>query len=227
MTRSTLLTIAKIAVAAVLIWWVLSLAGGWHNVTASMQNIRLDIWVLGTTCLFLATCLSIVRWFMLMRSVGVETTLWTIFRLGWIGVFFNNVLPGLTGGDLAKAVYATRDHPNQRTDAVISVIVDRVIGIVALALIAAVVIPFDLQRYGQVAALIYGFLAAAALGALLTLSRRVKSRLRASSTVASLLAFARGIAAALRRLTEKLGRKPKPAGPSDSLLSKIDRAVSI
>ncbi|HZL99647.1 MAG TPA: lysylphosphatidylglycerol synthase transmembrane domain-containing protein, partial [Planctomycetota bacterium] len=191
MKRSTLVAILKLGLAAVLIWWVLSLAGGWQNVSASLANIRFEIWVLGCLCLLAATCLSIVRWFMLMRSVGVETTAWTVFRLGWIGVFFNNVLPGLTGGDLAKAVYATRDHPNQRTDAVISVIVDRVIGIVALALIAAVVIPFDLSRYGQVALLIYGFLAAAALGALVTLSRRVKARLRASPAVTATLAFAR------------------------------------
>jgi glycosyltransferase 2 family protein len=227
-TRSTLFTIVKIAVAAALIWWVLSLAGGWRNVQQSMEGIRLDIWVLGSLCLLLATCLSILRWFMLMRSVGVETTAWTVFRLGWIGVFFNNALPGLTGGDLAKAIYATRDHPNQRTDAVISVIVDRVIGIVALALIAAVVIPFDFSRYGQVAIGIYGFLAVAALGALVTLSRRVKSRLRASAMIGSLLAFARGVGERLRRVAERLGRKPKRAAQSrDSLLGKIDRAVSI
>lgn len=228
MSRSTVVAILKIALAAALIWWVLSLAGGWRNVQQSMEGIRLEIWMLGSLCLLLATCLSILRWFMLMRSVGVETTAWTVFRLGWIGVFFNNALPGLTGGDLAKAVYATRDHPNQRTDAVISVIVDRIIGIVALALIAAVVIPFDFSRYGQVAALIYGFLAAAALGALVTLSRRVKSRLRASPTVGSLLAFARRVADRLHRLAEKLGKRPRPArAPGDSLLGKIDRAVSI
>ena len=231
MKRSTLVAILKIAFAALLVWWVLRQAGGWQNVRGSMQGIRLDIWVLGSACLLSATCLSIFRWFMLMRSVGVQTTAWTVFRLGWIGVFFNNALPGLTGGDLAKAIYATRDHPNQRTDAVISVIVDRVIGIVALALIAAVVIPFDLSRYGQVAVLIYGFLAAAALGALVTLSRRVKSRLRASTTVTSLLAAFRRAADAVRGGVARLGRRQRPAAaaapPDASLLSKVDRAVSI
>ena len=228
MSRSAIVTLLKIAIAAALIWWVLNLAGGPRTVLQSMQGIRIPTWMLGSLCLLLATCLSIVRWFMLMRSVGVETTAWTIFRLGWIGVFFNNVLPGLTGGDLAKAVYATRDHPNQRTDAVISVIVDRIIGIVALALIAAAVIPFDLSRYGQVAVLIYGFLAAAALGALVTLSRRVKSRLRASPTVAWLLAVARGVAERGRRLAERFGKRPRPTGaPRESLLGKVDRAVSI
>lgn len=227
MKRSTLFTILKIAFAAALIWWVLRQAGGWRNVRNSMAHMRLDLWLLGTMALLAATCISIVRWFMLMRSVGVETTGWTVFRLGWIGVFFNNVVPGLTGGDLVKAVIATRDHPTQRTDAVISVIVDRVIGIVALALIAAVVIPFDFSRYGQVAVGIYGFLAAAALGALLTLSRRVKHRLRASALAAALVALARRLADRLRRLAERFGRKPRPATAQDSLLGKIDRAVSM
>lgn len=207
MKRSTLFTILKIAFAGVLIWWVLRQAGGWRNVRSSMANMRLDVWLLGAVALLAATCISIVRWFMLMRSVGLDTTAWTIFRLGWIGVFFNNVVPGLTGGDLVKAVYATRDHPTQRTDAVISVIVDRVIGIVALALIAAVVIPFDLDRYGQVALGIYGFLAAAALGGAMVLSRRVKSR--------------------LRQVAERFGRRSKDGATKDSLLTKIDRAVSM
>lgn len=228
MSRSTLFTILKIVIAGLLIWWVLTMAGGWKNVTSSMESIRLDIWAAGSACLLLATCISILRWYMLMRSVGVETTAWTVFRLGWIGVFFNNVLPGLTGGDVAKAIYATRDHPNQRTDAVISVIVDRIIGIVALALIAAVVIPFDISRYGQVAVLIYGFLAAASLGALVTLSRRVKSRLRASPAVASLLAVARSLGHRLRQLVERITRRRKPVrASSDSMLANIDRAVSI
>jgi uncharacterized protein (TIRG00374 family) len=203
--RSTIINLIKIAFAAALIWYVLNEAGGWRNVRDSLKGIHLGIWVAGLGAVFLGTCLSIYRWYLLMVSVGLTTTGWAVFRLGWIGVFFNNVVPGLTGGDLIKAFYVTRDHPRQRADAIISVIVDRAIGIVALALIAAVIIPFDLQRYGQVAAGIYGFLAVAAVGAVVALSRRIKSR--------------------LRRLVQALGWRSKEDG--SSLLTKVDRAVSI
>jgi glycosyltransferase 2 family protein len=199
-SRKTLLTLLKIAFAAALLWYVVQRAG-FAEVKDRLASIHVGTWLLGLTTIFLGTCISIVRWHLLMRSVGLDSRAWPAFRIGWIGVFFNNVLPGLTGGDLAKAIYITREHPKQRTDAVISVIVDRLVGIVALALIAAVVIPFDFERYRQVALGIYGFLGATAIGSVLVLSRRVKSRLR-------------GL----------LGRE---GGDGNSLIAKMDRAVSI
>jgi glycosyltransferase 2 family protein len=202
--RALLINLAKLLVAGGLMWWVLSTVG-FDKVKASLQNIHVGTWVLGFLAIFIGTCISIVRWYVLMRSVGLDTTLWNVFRLGWIGVFFNNIVPGLTGGDLVKAIYVTREHPNQRADAVISVIVDRIIGIVALALIAAAVIPFDFQRYSEAALGIYGFLGVAALGTVLVLSRRVKARVKA--------------------LLGRSGRPAADGGPG--LLGKVDRAVSI
>jgi glycosyltransferase 2 family protein len=201
--RGIVLNLAKLLFAAGLMWWVLN-SVGFDKVRDSLQNIHLGTWVLGFLAIFVGTCISVVRWYVLMRSVGLDTTLGTVFRLGWIGVFFNNIVPGLTGGDLVKAIYVTREHPNQRADAVISVIVDRIIGIVALALIAAVIIPFDFERYREAALGIYGFLGATAVGAALVLSRRIKARLKAL-----------------------LGRTGRGGGDGPGLLGKLDRAVSI
>lgn len=204
MKRSTLFNVAKLLLAATLIWWVLQKVG-WENVVDRLENIQVSVWVLGLFVIFLGNCLSMVRWHMLMRSVGLDATLWSAMRLGFIGVFFNNVVPGLTGGDLVKAFYVTREHPNQRADAIISVIVDRIIGIVALALIAAVIIPFNLERYGEAAVIIYSFLGVTAVGGAVVLSRRIKSR--------------------LKRLALALGRKQGAEGTT--LLGKLDRAVSM
>ena len=57
-----------------------------------------------------------------------------------IGLFFNIVVPGLTGGDLVKAVLAARDHPERKAAAMISVLVDRLIGVLVLVLLGAVAI---------------------------------------------------------------------------------------
>ena len=200
MTRKLVVNVLKLLFAAALIWYAVDKAGGIDTVVRSLSGIETRGWLLGTLSIFFGTCLSMYRWHVLMRSVGLDSTPWAAFRLGYIGVFFNNVVPGLTGGDLVKAIYITREHPKQRTDAVISVIVDRLIGIVALALIAAVVIPFDLARYGEAALGIYGFLAAAGLGTALVLSRRIKAR-----------------------ILPLLGR----FGSGDGFVGKIDRAVSM
>lgn len=203
MTRKSLLTTAKLLVAVGLIWWVIDSAG-WDTIRGALVSIDREGWLQGLSLIIAATCLAILRWHLLMRSVGLHSTPWVALRLGFIGLFASNVVPGLTGGDLVKAIYISRENPGQRTAAVVSVIVDRIIGIVALALIAAVVLPFDLQRFGEAAWGIYGFLAASALGSVLVLSRRAKDRLRP-------------LLARFRR---------KPAG-EDGFLAKADKAVSM
>ena len=177
MSRRHLLTLLKLLVAAGLIGWVVDSAG-WDTIHGALVSIDRSGWLQGLSLIVMATCLAILRWHLLMRSVGLHSTPWVALRLGFIGVFASNVVPGLTGGDLVKAIYISRENPGQRTAAVVSVIVDRIIGIVALALIAAVVLPLDIERFGQAAWGIYGFLAASAVGSVLVLSRRAKDRLR-------------------------------------------------
>lgn len=178
MSRGAIINVLKLGLAAVLIWWVVGNAGGPETIIRALSGIDRTGWTVGLLLVFLANVLAMYRWHVLMKSVGLNSTPWIAMRLGFLGVFFNNIVPGLTGGDLIKAVYITRENTSQRAAAVVSVIVDRVIGIIALALIAALVIPFDMQRYGAAAVGIYGFLAAAGIGAVLTLSRRAKARLR-------------------------------------------------
>lgn len=213
MSRSALFNLLKLAFAGALIWWVVQKAGGPAAIVERVASMDPGRWVLGLGIVLLANVLSMVRWHFLMVSVGLHSTPFLAIRLGFIGVFFNNVVPGLTGGDLLKAVYVTRENPSQRSAAAISVIVDRVIGIVALALIAAVVIPFDLQRYGAAAVGIYGFLAAAGLGSAVALSRRAKTRLRALMNRAE----SAGSGGRIQALLAKVA----------GLLKKIDEAVSV
>ena len=77
------------------------------------------------------------RWGLLMHCRGLPTPPWRTFRLLMVGCFFNSFMPGTTGGDVMKAIYVARGA-EQKTAAVISVIVDRVIGLVALLLLGVV-----------------------------------------------------------------------------------------
>jgi uncharacterized protein (TIRG00374 family) len=78
------------------------------------------------------------RWLMLMRCRGMAVGFWRAFRLTMAGLFFNFCMPGTTGGDVIKAYY-TAKNSGQRTTAVISVLLDRLTGMVGLVLLAAVV----------------------------------------------------------------------------------------
>ncbi|MHC4379168.1 MAG: lysylphosphatidylglycerol synthase transmembrane domain-containing protein, partial [Planctomycetota bacterium] len=90
---------------------------------------------------FTAVLCGITRWWRLLRLAGCDVRWFDSFRLTYIGLFFNYVLPaGLTGGDLVKAVLAVRENPGKRADALVSVVVDRLLGLFALAVLATVVI---------------------------------------------------------------------------------------
>lgn len=121
---------------------------------------------------------SSYRWALLLRAQQLPASGLRCLKLTFIGFFFNNVLPGLTGGDLVKAVAIAQDHPEYRARAVGTVIVDRIVGLLVLAVISAAVLVFHLDRYREAAVLIFGFLGAVALATLVFLSRRVRRALR-------------------------------------------------
>jgi len=123
----------------------------------------------------LAYACGFLRWKLLLDAVGLPITLRRTTRLSAIGLFFNNIVPaGLTGGDLVKAYYIARHNPERKTDAVITVLIDRVMGIIVLAAFSAAAVLTDLERYGEVALYIYGFLLIMITAALIFFSSRLR-----------------------------------------------------
>jgi len=105
--------------------------------------------VICLAALVLGQLIVITRWWRLLAVAGCTTTWWRSFRLTFLGVFFNLVVPGLTGGDVPKAVLAVSDHPKQRTRAFLSVFVDRLLGLFALGFLAAVVILWKGEAFAE------------------------------------------------------------------------------
>jgi glycosyltransferase 2 family protein len=85
-----------------------------------------------------ALSLQLVRWYFLVRALDLPFTLRNAFRLGLVGVFYNTFFPGSVGGDLVKAFFIAREHPERKTRAVATVIMDRALGLFGLILFTAV-----------------------------------------------------------------------------------------
>lgn len=130
--------------------------------------------------------LSFQRWQVLLRAVHVDARFWRVQKLGFLGLFFSNIIPGMTGGDLVKAILVARDHPEQRPAAVLSVIVDRAIGLLALALIASGVLLLQRGRFDEMARWLNLILLALVAGALVVLSRRLRRLLRLDRLLSAL-----------------------------------------
>ena len=78
-----------------------------------------------------------LRWWMLLRIQRIRIRLWEAVRLTFLGQFYSLVVPGTVGGDVVKAYYVTR-HTDAKAGAILSVFIDRVLGLAALTLVAAV-----------------------------------------------------------------------------------------
>ena len=80
-----------------------------------------------------------VRWYGLVRAVDLPFTPRNAVRLGMVGTFYNMFLPGAIGGDLVKAYFIAKGHPNRRAAAVSTVVADRILGLFGLLVFAGFV----------------------------------------------------------------------------------------
>lgn len=95
----------------------------------------------GGAALVLATvCVSFVRWYLLVRALGLRFRLVDAFRLAFLGYLLNFVGGGSVGGDLFKAIFIAREQPGRRTEAVATVAMDRIVGLFALLLVTSTAI---------------------------------------------------------------------------------------
>lgn len=78
------------------------------------------------------------RWQRLLAALGIVLPLSRTFVLNMVGCFYSTFMPGSTGGDVLKAYYAAKAAPSRRTGAVMSVIVDRGLGLLALIMLGGV-----------------------------------------------------------------------------------------
>jgi uncharacterized protein (TIRG00374 family) len=165
------------------------------------RNLDGLLFLLGALCYLATVVIAGTRWWWLLRVNGMPVSLGQALRLTWIGIFFNVIVPGQTGGDLIKALYLMKHCPGQRVPALVSVIVDRVLGLASLAILGAVAVLFALDRYGQFALVIWSVMLGVALLGTIAFSRRLRQLVR------------------LKFLLEKLPHR------AASLLKLVDQAV--
>ena len=93
---------------------------------------------------FVPATLIGVRWVLLLRPLNLGITMGRGVFLNYIGWFFNVFLPGTTGGDLVKA-YLVMKQTGQKAAPLMSVFVDRALGLGTLVLMGLVAALFSLD----------------------------------------------------------------------------------
>ena len=125
----------------------------------------------------LVPTIGAVRFRWLLAVQGVHITLGRSFALTFLGNFFNNFMLGLTGGDVVKA-YSVARETHKRTEAVITVFLDRIVGLVALVLLAALMVAANIRdpKFAGAALYVWIFLIGAIFIALTLYSRWLRHK---------------------------------------------------
>jgi uncharacterized protein (TIRG00374 family) len=81
-----------------------------------------------------------VRWHILLKVQRIHLSVPRVSGLFLIGMFYNQFLPGGTGGDIMKSYLLLKETPGKATGALLAVVFDRMVGLVALITITGFLI---------------------------------------------------------------------------------------
>ena len=94
-------------------------------------------WLVIALAVYLSTVLcSVWRWWLLLEAQDVDVSPRQLFKSYLVALFFNNLLPSNIGGDVVR-ISDTARLARSKTLATTVVLLDRVMGVMALVLVAA------------------------------------------------------------------------------------------
>ena len=134
--RDRWILVAKLAVAATIVTLLIRSDQLDLRQVGRVENVPLAL--LALAAVFGAFLVSTIRWQGILRSLSVPVSGSETLRISWIGLLGSQFLPGVTGGDLIRGAAIAKQVPERRGLAILSVIVDRGIGLVGLLWIATI-----------------------------------------------------------------------------------------
>jgi uncharacterized protein (TIRG00374 family) len=124
----------------------------WNDLAAPLSR-----WPLLAAAALLLTGVPLLggwRWHLLMRCQGFRISFLRTLHMTMVGMLFNCISVGYTGGDVIKACYVGRDQERgRRAEAVYSVGFDRVIGLFGLMVVAVAAMLFNIREVWAVSAM--------------------------------------------------------------------------
>jgi len=144
--KKILITILQLGVTVALLYWVFRDPEQRAKMAKALHEADYW-WVLAAICAYVIVELAAaIRWQILLRVQGIRIKFFRLAGLFFIGMFYNQFLPGGTGGDIIKSYLLLKETPDHKAGALLAVVFDRLVGLVALVVITVtlVTLRFDL-----------------------------------------------------------------------------------
>ena len=130
----------KLVVSIALIGWLLHSVGA-EDALGRMLELEPLWFAIAFGVGSLQMVIGALRWQVVLRGLGEPVRWQTVFRLTYIGSFFNQTLPSSVGGDAVRGYMAYKSGMAARP-VITSILIDRVVTVLALVALAVVMIPF-------------------------------------------------------------------------------------
>ena len=144
--KKILVTLIQLAVTVTLLIWVFHDPHQRAQMATALRAADYR-WVGGAIVAYLIVEIAAaVRWQILLRVQKIRLSLPRLSGLFLIGMFYNQFLPGGTGGDIIKSYLLLKETAEHKAGALLAVVFDRLIGLVALVAITVTLVSlrFDL-----------------------------------------------------------------------------------
>jgi uncharacterized protein (TIRG00374 family) len=147
-----------------------------HALGALFRSLRIPIFFGSILLYLLAQILSTMRWSCLLQAEKIHLPFWRLILLYFEGMFFNLMLPTAIGGDLVRGYQVAR-LTERREASLASILVERLSGYAALAIIACIAV---IPAYAYVSdPLIVWLTAGSAVGIIAIIASLLSDRLQA------------------------------------------------
>jgi glycosyltransferase 2 family protein len=175
------------------------------------KPVKYRFFGVGMAIYLTALVITFFRWHQLVRAQGMVFSFRDAVRLGFIGNIWNLVIPGAVGGDVIKAGFLCRMQPDKKPQAVASMVLDRILGLLGLFLLAGIAGAISWRgadpQVRLLIGLVWGALAAGLLGLAVIFSpglyRPLNRRLAGKGKLEAIVRELEGIGLAYR---QNLGR---------------------
>src|SRR5438876_1251471 len=138
--KKILVTIFQLAVTIAVLYWVYHDPNRRAQMGEALRHAHYSWVVLGILAYIIVEIAAAFRWHVLLKVQGIHLSFWRLSGLFLIGMFYNQFLPGGTGGDIMKSYYLLKETPDKKAGALLAVVFDRFIGLVALVAITGTLI---------------------------------------------------------------------------------------
>ncbi len=133
--------ILQLLVSLALLVWLVNRVGI-NSIISKLANIDWRWYLLAFLLSFFNILLRSYRWYILLNALDDRPPFRQLLYLYFVGFFFNNFIPSGFGGDVVKVLSLRQEH-GRGAEALSSVIMDRLTGLIGSSIIALIALAWN------------------------------------------------------------------------------------